>query len=153
MFLFLCIAAFVPAMLCGVITHEKERDSLVLLLITRMRPWQIVIQKYLGGLIPALTILLLAMPLVAVAYAYGGVTARDLVAALVILVLAIFQVGAIALWASCRFRTTVAAFLATYFVGAAVFGLPALFVEINREFDLELIGMDYRWLLYAHFPP
>src|SRR4029453_18099759 len=36
---------------------------------------------------------------------------------------------------------------------AAVFGLPALFVEINREFDLELMGMDYRWLLYAHFPP
>jgi ABC-type Na+ efflux pump permease subunit len=152
-FLFICIAAFVPAMLCGVITHEKERDSLVLLLLTRMRPSQIVLQKYLGGLIPALTILFLAMPLVAVAYAYGGVTATDLIAAFVILVLAIFQIGAIALWASCRFRTTVAAFLATYFVGGAVFGLPAFYVEINSEFNLGLISGSHEWLFYAHYPP
>jgi hypothetical protein len=57
LFIFICIYAFVPAMLCGVVTHEKERDSLVLLLLTRMRPWQIALQKYLGGLIPALTLL------------------------------------------------------------------------------------------------
>src|SRR4030095_8979228 len=88
-FLFICIAAFVPAMLCGVITHEKERDSLVLLLLTRMKPWQIVLQKYLGGLVPALTLLLLAMPLVAVAYAYGGVSPRELCAAVGVSVVAI----------------------------------------------------------------
>jgi hypothetical protein len=152
-FLFVCIYAFVPAMLCGVITQEKERDSLVLLLLTRMRPWQIVFQKYLGGLTPALTILFLAMPLVAVAYAYGGVTAEQVLTALVILVLAMLQIGALALWASCRFRTTVAAFLATYFVGAAVFGIPALLLEINAEFHLGALDSIDRWLAYAHVPP
>jgi ABC-type Na+ efflux pump permease subunit len=152
-FLFVCVYAFVPAMLCGVVTQEKERDSLVLLLLTHMRPWQIVLQKYLGGLIPALTILFLAMPLVAVAYAYGGVTTEQVLAALAVLVLATLQVGALALWASCRFRTTVAAFLATYFVGAALFGLPALCVEIDKEMQLHLFNESYRWLAYAHFPP
>jgi ABC-type transport system involved in multi-copper enzyme maturation permease subunit len=152
-FLFLCIAAFVPAMLCGVITHEKERDSLSLLLLTRMRPWQIVIQKYLGGLIPALTILLLAMPLVAVAYAYGGVTATDLMASLVILVLSILQVGAIAVWASCQFRTTVASFLATYFVAGALFTIPGLVLQIGREFNRQLVSKELEWFVRGHYPP
>lgn len=153
MFLFICIAAFVPAMLCGVITHEKERDSLVLLLLTRMRPWQIALQKYVGGLIPALTILFLAMPLVAVAYAYGGVTMAQIGVALVVLILAILQVGAIALWASCTWRTTVAAFLGTYFVGAAVFLLPKCFVMMDWVLGFGLINSEHQWLANVHFPP
>jgi ABC-type transport system involved in multi-copper enzyme maturation permease subunit len=140
-------------MLCGVVTHEKERDSLALLLLTRMKPWQIVIQKYLGGLIPALTILLLAMPLIAIAYAYGGVTATDLVASLVILVLSIFQVGAIAVWASCRFRTTVASFLATYVVGGAIFVVPGVVLQIVREFNRQLVPSELQWFVRGHFPP
>ena len=40
--LFVGIYLAVPAMLCGVVSQEKERDSLVLLLLTRLRPWQIV---------------------------------------------------------------------------------------------------------------
>lgn len=151
-FLFLCIALFVPAMLCGVITHEKERDSLVLLLLTRMRPWQIVMQKYLGGLIPALTILLLAMPLIAIAYAYGGVTATDLAASLVILVLSIFQIGAIAVWASCRFPTTVASFLATYLVAGAVFLVPGVIFRIAREFNPQLAKSELRRFVDLHIP-
>jgi len=152
-FLFICIAAFVPAMLCGVITQEKERDSLVLLLLTRMKPWQIVLQKYLGGLVPALTLLLLAMPLVAVAYAYGGISTDQVAKSLLVLILAMLQVGAIAVWASCRFRTTVAAFLMAYFVGAAFFGLPGLFIEMDQEFRWEIVDHGHRWIAYAHFPP
>lgn len=164
LFLFMCIGLFVPAMLCGVITQEKERDSLVLLLLTRMRPWQIAVQKYLGGLVPALTLLLLAMPLVAVAYAYGGVTGGQVLRALVLVILSAFQIGAIALWASCSNRTTVAAFFATYIAAAAVMGAPSLFVELDKEFHLGLInwrsGAGFglieakdSWLFYAHVPP
>lgn len=164
LFLFMCIGLFVPAMLCGVITQEKERDSLVLLLLTRMRPWQIAVQKYLGGLVPALTLLLLAMPLVAVAYAYGGVTGGQVLRALVLVILSAFQIGAVALWASCSNRTTVAAFFATYIAAGAVLGAPSLFVAIDQEFHLGLInwrpGTGFglieakdSWLFYAHVPP
>src|SRR5262245_15152071 len=36
---------FMPAITCGVITQEKERDSLQLLLITRLGPWTILFEK------------------------------------------------------------------------------------------------------------
>ena len=49
------IFLFLPALMCGRITHEKERDSLALLLLTDLRPWQIVLQKYLAGLVPMIT--------------------------------------------------------------------------------------------------
>jgi len=152
-FLMVCIYAFVPAMLCGVVTQEKERDSLVLLLLTRMRPWQIVVQKYFGGLIPAMTILFLALPLIAVAFAYGGLTTEQVYIAVPILILAILQIGAIALWASCTARTTVSAFLISYFVGAAVLALPAGIVEIDKELDLDAIESSSRGYFYAHVPP
>ena len=42
----------------------------MLLLLTELRPWQIVLQKYAGGLVPMLTFLMLGMPLAAIAYAF-----------------------------------------------------------------------------------
>src|SRR5438874_2340890 len=36
---------FMPAITCGVLTQEKERDSLQLLLITRLGPWTILFEK------------------------------------------------------------------------------------------------------------
>ena len=63
---FFGVFIFLPAMMSGVLTYEKERDSLSLLFLTRLRPWEIVLQKYLGRLVPMFTFLLLSLPLLAV---------------------------------------------------------------------------------------
>ena len=63
-----------PALMAGGITYEKERDSLSLLILTGMRPWKIVMEKYLAGLLPMATLLLLALPLGAITMGYGGVS-------------------------------------------------------------------------------
>ncbi len=147
------IYAFVPAMLCGAVTQEKERDSLALLLLTELRPWQIVVQKYIAGLVPALSLLLLAMPLGAVAYAYGGFTARSLAFTLLILVLATLQIAALALWCSCRFRTTVAAFLGTYALAALLVLVPALPVILEDALNKHWFPVRVEWWFFAHVPP
>lgn len=107
------IYAFVPAMMCGVITQEKERDSLVLLMLTRLSPAKIVLQKFAGGLIPAATLLLLAMPLGGAAYAHGGCTVEQIAAVTLLLFLATAQIAALAVLCSAYFRTTLGAFFAT----------------------------------------
>ena len=71
---FWAIFLFLPAISCTALTIEKERNSLGLLLITSLRPWQIVLQKALGRIVPMLTFVLLSFPLMAVAYSFGGVT-------------------------------------------------------------------------------
>ncbi len=121
---FIGIALFLPAMMCGRIAEEKERDSLVLLFLTDLRPWSIVLQKYLGGLVPMLSFLLLAMPLAAIAYAFGGVTTDALTAGLYTLLLGCLQIGALALMCSAWCRTTVSALLSTYLLAVVFYAGP-----------------------------
>ena len=124
-FQFAGIFLFLPALMSGRITMEKERESLALLLLTELSPAQIVLQKYFAGLVPMLTFLLLGLPLAAVAYAFGGFPPVDLALAAVLLLLACLQVGALALWCSAMYRTTVGAFIGTYAIGAAFYFGPA----------------------------
>jgi ABC-type transport system involved in multi-copper enzyme maturation permease subunit len=131
---FIGIGLFLPAMMCGRITQEKERDSLVLLFLTDLRPWSIVLQKYLGGLVPMLSFLLLAMPLTATAYAFGGFTIETLLLYLYALLLGCLQVGALAILCSAFFRTTVSALIATYVLGAGLYLLPLLIGGLIHEF-------------------
>jgi ABC-type transport system involved in multi-copper enzyme maturation permease subunit len=146
------IALFLPALMCGRIAQEKERDSLVLLLLTELRPWQIVLQKYAGGLVPMLTFLLLGMPLAAIAYAFGGVTDATLFGQLAALVVTALQVGAIALFCSAWCRTTVSAFLATYFIGAAFYaGPPLLFLILKEVFYSAALVRGINWWQYDDY--
>ncbi len=131
---FVGIGLFLPAMMCGRIAEEKERDSLVLLFLTDLGPWSIVLQKYLGGLVPMLSFFLLAMPLAAVAYAFGGVTTDALGTGLYTLLLACLQVGALALMCSAWCRTTVSALMSTYLLATVFYAGSPILAEILREF-------------------
>jgi len=149
---FFGIALFLPAMMCGRIAEEKERDSLMLLFLTDLRPWSIVLQKYLGGLVPMLSFLLLAMPLTAVAYAFGGVTTQALGTGLYVLLLACLQVGALALMCSAWCRTTVAALVSTYLLAVAFYLGPICLLALVRIVtfqDLESYPDD---IIFSHVP-
>ena len=115
---------FMPAMTCGVITQEKERDSLQLLFLTRLGPWAIVFEKLLGRIIPMLGFLFLSLPLLGVAYTLGGVSPKMLWQGVWLLVLATLQMGCLAILCSAFFRTTVASFLATYIIAFIMFFGP-----------------------------
>lgn len=111
---FWSIYLFLPAISCGCLTVEKERNSLGLLLITSLGPWQIVVQKLLGRVVPMLTFVLLSFPLMAVAYSFGGITEDYLWSGIVLLVLACFQAAALSVMCSAWYPTTVEAFVANY---------------------------------------
>ena len=133
------IYLFMPAMMCGVVTQEKERASLQLLFLTRLGPWTILFEKLAGRLIPMLYFLLLSLPLLAFAYTLGGVSLASLLTGVWMLALTAIQMGALALVCSTYFRTTVGAFIWTYLLGIAMFAGPALFwliVHVFTGFDV-----------------
>ncbi len=111
---FWSIYLLLPAICCGCLTVEKERNSLALLLITALSPWQIVMQKLLGRVVPMLTFVLLSFPLMAVAYSFGGITLDYLWSGIVLLILACLQAAALSVLCSAWFPTTVEAFVANY---------------------------------------
>jgi len=138
------IILFQPALMCGRITQEKERDSLVLLFLTELRPWEIVLQKYVGGLVPMLSFLFLSLPLAGVAYALGGLESVTIFDVALGLLLTVLQVGALALLFSAWCRTTVAALISTYFWGAVFYFAPPL---LGRMINLQRHGvaLNYRY--------
>ncbi len=125
---FIGLYVFLPAIMCGAITQEKERDSLVLLFLTDLRPWEIILQKYLSGLVSMMSFLLLSIPLVAICYTFGGVSTPELTAGIAMLFLGCLQAGALVLMCSTYCRSTAAAFVASYLAGGLLYLGPPLAV-------------------------
>jgi len=140
------IYALLPAMMAGVISAEKERDSLTLLLVTDLGPWTILIQKLLGRLLAMMTFLLLALPLMTVAYGLGGMSADYVAAGVWVLLVTCLQVATFALMWSAICRTTAKAFVASYVLGAAFYlALPILGEISGGSYDEDVA--------FAFFPP
>lgn len=144
------IYLFLPAMMAGVITQEKQRNALVLLMVTDLRPWEIVLQKLGARLVPMFSFLLLSLPLLAIAYAFGGVTADTVWSAILVAFIACLQVGACAIMWSAFCQSTASAYLLTYVMLAALyFGPICAYVTLRglramrwfRGIEESLLGM------------
>lgn len=136
---FSAIYLMLPAMMAGVITFEKERDSLHLLIVTDLRPWEIILQKYFSRLLPMFTFILLSLPLMALAFSFGGISARRILTGSLYLMLGCLQVGAYALMISSFCRTTSRALVSCYL---GYFGIAALLIILESN------NIDSEWLGY-----
>lgn len=134
---------FLPALTAASITAEKERNTLGLLLLTKLSPAKIVLEKYLGRVFPMLCLTLLSLPLLGVAYTLGGLEFSLLFEGVVRLAVTILMIGAIGVACSAWCRTTAGAFISTYAILFALFPGPI--------FLLEALGLNpgssaVRWL-------
>ncbi|MCA9064450.1 MAG: ABC transporter permease subunit [Planctomycetaceae bacterium] len=118
--LFYAIRIMMPAMCCGSISGEKERNTLGTLLLTRLHPLTIVLEKLGSRLVPMVTFLLLSFPILAFVYSLGGVDTDLLLSTLWLLLCDCLLFGAIATMFSSWCRTTVGAFVAAYTVTAVL---------------------------------
>jgi ABC-type transport system involved in multi-copper enzyme maturation permease subunit len=130
-FQFVAVYALLPLLMAGVLTSEKERDTLGMLLITRLGPWTIIFEKFLSRTIPMLFYLLLSLPLLAVAYTLGGFDSGAVVRAGIALTVCVLQVGALAVFCSAWCRTTSQALVGTYFLLAVVFVAARLSIDAS----------------------
>ncbi len=126
--LFHFIQALMPALICGSITLEKERNTLGTLFVTRLSPMTIVIEKLGSRLVPMFTFLLLTFPLLAFVYSLGGVDTTLLLSTLWLLICECLFYATIGLMCSSWFATTVTAFIWSY----VLTGLFVLFSQILR---------------------
>lgn len=113
---------FLPALTAASITAEKERNTLGLLLLTKLSPTKIVLEKFLSRVFPMLCLAALSLPLLGVAYTLGGLDFPMLFEGVVRLVATILMIGSIGVACSAWCRTTAGAFLSTY----AILGLMTI---------------------------
>ncbi len=114
------ILLFLPAITCGAIAGEKERNTLAILLTTRLSPFTIVLEKLASRLVVVFMLLLLSLPLLAVAYSMGGISLPDLLRRVRDLAELSFFVASLSLMCSAWCGSTISAFFMSYFVAGVL---------------------------------
>lgn len=133
-FQLLLVIFIAPALTAGAIAGERERQTLDLLLCTRLSAFAIVVGKLLASLSYTLLLLLASLPLFSLAFLFGGVSPRQLGLVFLVSLATAFTLGTISLFISSLLRrgqwATVlayaAAFLLTFGTGVAALIVAAV---------------------------
>ena len=134
----IAIVFLLPAITCGALTVEKEKDTLALLLLTKLSSWTIVFEKLVSRVLAMGTYQLLSLPLFAIVYGMGGVELRGIIHAVVSLLALTVVVASVSILCSTWFRTTAEAFIMSYVI-LFIFGCGlAASIEYTRVQTLRM---------------
>lgn len=108
------IAFIIPAITAGSIAGEREKQTLEILLTTRLTPWQIVTGKLISSISTLLLYIVSSLPILCIVFSIGGVTVWDMVQIMLyVFVLAIY-LGSFGILFSTIFKKTIVATVYTY---------------------------------------
>ncbi len=105
-----------PIVACTALSSEKERNTLPLLLLTRLGPLTIIFEKFLSRLFLVVGLLFSSLPVLAFCFGQGGVSYAFILTMFGLLLVQAIEVTAIALMCSAYCRSTVGALIGTYVI-------------------------------------
>lgn len=137
-FMIALVCFIVPGVTAGAIAGERERQTLVSLQVTLLRPFSIVAGKLWASLAYVLLLVVATLPLVGVTFVIGGVGLREVIAGLAAVVVTAVALACLALACSAAFRRTQGATVTAYALTAllvvgtfVVYGFQAA-VDLGR---------------------
>ena len=126
----------VPAIAAGSISGERERQTLDLLLVTKMRPISIILGKWMASLLYLLLLIFATLPVFAIAFYFGNVSIGNLALLLVFVLCTACMVGAVSVFFSCIFKRTIVSIVLMYLViGLLCFGTLVLLAFLYLGVD------------------
>lgn len=103
-----------PGLTAGAISGERERQTLDLLLITRLSPMQVVAGKLGAALSFTLLLMVASAPVYALLFLFGGVSVIRLLMVMLVYLVTVLLLGSLGLYFSALLRRTQAAVVAAY---------------------------------------
>ena len=155
--------AVVPALTANTISGEKERQTLDVLLTTRMTPFEIVLGKYLSVLSLGIILVLSTFPFLALVFIYGGLNFLQLFGLVAVLILEVAYIAVFGVFFSSLTKKTVFAVILSYIILGAllggtlaafgiVYGIGELINEqIQRNFMYSAYGPGQNLVPEIHF--
>jgi hypothetical protein len=111
-----------PALASGVISTEREKQTMELLTTAPISTLGLVIGKLAASLAYVLLVIAASLPLMCIAFAFGGIGPEDIVNAYVMVLALAFGAAAIGLYLSALLGRTQVAAIASYLVLIALAG-------------------------------
>ncbi len=111
---FFVLCVFFPAFTCTGIISEKERKTFDLLITSDLRPSRIVSGKFLAAYTYGFLFIIASMPLVMVAFLFGGISVLIVVVSYGILLVLGMLFILYSLWSSTYYKSTIRAIIGSY---------------------------------------
>lgn len=135
---FIMLIFIIPALTSGSISGERERQTLELMLTTKMTPVQIITGKLFSSLSTAGILIISSFPILALVFIYGGITIPDVLMLLLCYAATAFLAGSLGICFSSIFKRSTLATAVSY--GALIVLIGGTYV-LNR-FALSLAQMN-----------
>ena len=140
----------VPGLLAGAVAGERERQTLVPLHLTQLRPREMLAGKAGAALATVAILVIAGLPIFAFSYLVGGVSLGDLAQSIAFTLATAVVLGCVTLWCSARARRVQTATVAAYGLVALMVGGSFLLYGAASSLDRGR-GTDPvnppRWLL------
>lgn len=138
---FILILFIAPALTAGAIAGERERQTLDLLLCTKLAPRSIILGKLLSSMSHVLILIIASIPMFSIVFLYGGISALELAQLFAFYIVTAIMAGSIGIFFSTYVKKTIAATVLTYALGILMcFGtlfIAAFYVRIVYNFNYQ----------------
>lgn len=124
---FILILFIVPSLTATAISGERERQTLDILLSTKMSPFSIIIGKLMASLSKIMFLIIAAVPVFALTFIYGGISVKHILQLLLFYLVTSIFLGALGMFISAFFKSTRASNAMTYGI-ALLIVLGTLFI-------------------------
>lgn len=148
------IAFMTPALTAGVISGEREKQTLNMLLTTQQSSAAIILSKLTSSLSFMALIIVATIPVYSIVFLYGGVSMGQLASVFLFYLFIMLLLGALGVCFSTLFKRTILAVIMTYGVGLAIFlftGLAYLFalgIDQANYYGSGAPPRPYSWVGY-----
>lgn len=111
---FFLLMLVVPAVTAGSVSGERERQTLEILLTTRLTAGSIIRGKLLSSISMMLFLTFSSLPVMALVFTIGGITLRDMVEFVLLIIITAVYLGSIGIFFSVLFKKSTSATVGTF---------------------------------------
>ncbi|AOZ92187.1 ABC transporter permease [Paenibacillus crassostreae] len=122
----LMIAFMAPALTAGVISSEREKQTLSMLLTTQQSSMTIILSKLLSSLGFMALIVIATLPVYSIVFLFGGISPSQLVSLFLFYLFVMLLLGSLGVMFSTIFKRTIISIIVTYSVGIFIFLITGL---------------------------
>lgn len=111
---FALVLFVVPAFTSNAISGEREKQTLEILLTTRLNPEKIIWGKLMSSISSTLLLVFSSLPILSIVFSVGGIQLLDLIALMAFCLVTAVFIGSIGIFFSTMFKRTVPSTIFTY---------------------------------------
>lgn len=138
---FILIMFIVPALTAGAISGEREKQTLDLVLCTKLRPISIITGKLFASTSQTLLLIIASFPIFSMVFLFGGISIKEIIQLFGFYMVTAVTIGSIGIFFSTHLKRTTASTVFTYgtlaFLAFGTIFIGIFYIRIFYQWDYQ----------------